>query len=391
MDAKAAARSKIEQARPDLIALSRQIHAEPELAFQEHKSSGLICAALEAAGFTVERGTGGMETAFAARVGRGPLRLVICAEYDALPGVGHACGHNLIAAMAVGAGAGLVGIADDIGLSVTVLGTPAEENGGGKVRLLEAGVLRDTHAAMMVHPAPFDVLAPPIIALAWLDVTYTGKESHASAFPELGVNAADALTVAQTAIGLLRQQLRPTDRIHGITTKGGDAPNIIPAHTQATYMVRAKTMADLKDVQEKVERCFQAGAVGTGARLEIRPRQAAYANMLHDAEIAEVYRRNAEALGRVFITDSRAQVPASTDMGNLSHALPSIHPFIGINSYPAVNHQPEFAAASIGPSAEDALMQGAIAMAWTAIDLATTDRLRDRLLTSSMGAGKSSS
>ncbi len=382
MEPKEEARQAITQARPSLLALSRSIHAQPELGFQERKACAQITNLLESRGLPVERKVGGLETAFAARIGNGPLRVVICAEYDALPGVGHACGHNLIAAMAVGAGLGLAKVVDDLGLTVTILGTPAEENGGGKVLLLRAGALANAHAAMMVHPGPVDVLTPPIIALSWFDVAYTGKEAHASAFPELGVNAADALTVAQTSIGLLRQHLRPTDRVHGITIKGGDAPNIIPAHTEATYMVRAQTIGDLQGLQKKVERCFEAGAVATGATVEIRPRQDAYANMLHDTDMAEAYRRNAESLGRIFPDDGRAKAAASTDMGNVSQVIPSIHPIIGIDSYPVVNHQPEFAAACVTPRADQALIDGSVAMAWTVIDLAIDERLRQRLIKS---------
>ena len=192
----------------------------------------------------METGIGNLPTAFTATAGSGPLHLAICAEYDCLPGIGHACGHNVIAAMALGAGIAAAQVADDVGLTVSVIGTPAEEVGdsGGKILLLERGAFAGVHAAMMTHPAPRDSLLPNIIAASMFDVYYTGKEAHASAFPHLGINAADALTIAQTAIGLLRQHIRPTDRIHGIVTKGGEAPNIIPAHTSAKYIVRGETL-----------------------------------------------------------------------------------------------------------------------------------------------------
>jgi Peptidase dimerisation domain len=239
-DAKAAARDRIERAREQLLDLSHRIHAEPELGMEEERASAWLSDALSGAGFTVERGVGGLDTAFSARSGPGPFRVVVCAEYDALPGIGHACGHNVIAAMSVGAGLGLAAVADDVGVEVTVLGTPAEESGGGKIILLEQGAFAGTHAAMMVHPSPFDVVETPIIAVDQLNVTYTGKAAHASAFPELGVNAADAMVVAQTAIGLLRQHLRASDRVHGIVTKGGDAPNVVPARTEGTWLVRPR-------------------------------------------------------------------------------------------------------------------------------------------------------
>jgi len=378
-DAKRAARERVEQAGDELVALSHRIHAHPELGFEEERACAWLCELLAGAGLEVERGVGGLPTAFAARAGAGPLRVVVCAEYDALPGVGHACGHNLIAAMAAGAGIALAEVADDVGLEVTVLGTPAEEGGGGKILLLRQGAFAGTHAAMMVHPSPYEMAEMPVIAVTQLRVAYTGKEAHASAYPQLGVNAADALVVAQTAIGLLRQHLRPGDRVHGIVTHGGDAPNVIPAHTTGTWMVRAADLEQLEEVRAKVVRCFEAGALATGASLEIAEDHEPYAEMHHDHELAAVYRRNAEALGRDF--DERPDRGAgSTDMGNVSLALPSIHPTIGIDALPAVNHQPEFTARCVTPAADRAVVDGAVAMAWTAIDATADERLRARLL-----------
>ncbi|GIX47568.1 MAG: peptidase M20 [Candidatus Tectimicrobiota bacterium] len=382
MDAKAAARERLFVLQDTLIALSHRIHAHPELGFEEVNACTWLAEALSAAGFAVETGIAELPTAFAARAGSGPLHVAICAEYDALPGIGHACGHNLIAAAAVGAGAALAQVADEVGLTVRVIGTPAEEVGdaGGKILLLERGAFAGVHAAMMVHPAPHDVVTPPILAAALFDVHYTGKEAHAAAYPERGINAADALTVAQVAIGLLRQHLRASDRIHGIVTRGGDAPNVIPAHTSARYMVRAQTLAELEALRPRVYRCFEAGALATGATLEIKGGSKPYAEMRHDAEIASLYRRNAERLGRRFDAGSAPRAAASTDMGNVSLALPAIHPLIGIDSWPAVNHQPEFAAHCVSAAADKALLDGALALAWTAIDLATEPALRQRLL-----------
>ena len=307
--------------------------------------------------------------------------MVICAEYDALHGIGHACGHNVIAATAVGTGLALGAVADELGLTVRVMGTPAEEGGGGKILLLQRGAFAGAHLAMMTHPGPLDVVEWPIIAAQQFRIRYTGKEAHASAYPELGINAADALTVAGVAIGLLRQHIRASDRVHGIVTHGGEAPNIVPAHTQAEYVIRGATLADLEMMRERVMRCFQAGALATGATLDVLPRHEPYAEMHHDPDIAAAYRRNAEALGRTFAPlDPHAT--ASTDMGNVSQAIPSIHPGIGIDSLPAVNHQPEFAAHCITPAADHALRDGAIAMAWTVIDCATDQALRTRLLSS---------
>ncbi|MEA2626262.1 MAG: hypothetical protein QOD06_2307 [Candidatus Binatota bacterium] len=384
MNAKDGARERLESARADLIGLSHRIHAHPEIGYEEERASRWLCESLSDLGFSVESGIGGLPTAFRARAGSGPLHVAICAEYDALPGIGHACAHNVIAALAVGAGLAAARVADDVGLTVTVIGTPAEEvcEAGGKILLLERGVFDGQHASMMVHPAPMDMAEPPIIAVAGFDVRYTGKEAHASAFPELGINAADALTVAQTAIGLLRQHIRPTDRIHGIVTKGGEAANIIPAHTAAKYMVRARTLDDLGEITAKVFRCFEAGATATGATLDIVGGEKPYAEMHHDGELAGLYRRNAEALGRRFqeVGQVSERFAGSTDMGNVSLAMPSIHPMIGIDSLPAVNHQPEFTASAATEAADRALYEGALAMAWTAIDAATTPEVRDRLL-----------
>ena len=392
MDAKAGARARLNTVESRLIELSHRIHAHPELGFEEERAAAWLCETMADAGFAVERGICGIPTALAARAGSGPLHIAICAEYDCLPGIGHACGHNIIAASAVGAAIAAAKVAGDAGLTITLLGTPAEEicNAGGKILMLERGAFNGVHAAMMVHPAPVDMSAPQIIAAAMFDVLYTGKEAHASAFPELGINAADALTVAQTAIGLLRQHIHDTDRIHGIVTKGGEAPNIVPAHTSAKYMVRAQTLGKLANLLPKVHRCFEAGAIATGCKYEIAGGDKPYAEMRHDRDVVSIYRRNAEALGRSFVDPDpnapqvvghpRAMGAGSTDMGNVSLALPAIHPLIGINSIPAVNHQPEFTAACATPDADRAIVDGALAMAWTAIDMANDKALCERLM-----------
>lgn len=382
MDPKAAAQQRVEGVRDKLIELSHDIHANPELGFKEEKAASWLCSLLESSGLTVDRGVHGLPTAFVATAGRGPLHIAVCAEYDCLPGIGHACGHNIIAAAAAGAGIALAQVADDAGLTVSVIGTPAEEGGGGKIMLLERGAFDGVHAAMMVHPAPADVAEPAVIAVSHFDVHYTGKAAHASAYPEVGINAADAITVAQVAIGLLRQHIRPTDRIHGIVTKGGDAPNIVPEKTSAKFYVRAKTIEQLHDIRRKVDRCFEAGALATGATLEIVEVEKPYAEMRHDSEIAAAYQRNAEDLGRVFASfgSSAARFAGSTDMGNISLALPAIHPMIGIQSLPATNHQPEFTEHCVTEPADQAIYDGALAMAWTAIDIAENESIRSRLL-----------
>ena len=381
MDAKAAAREHIDAERAKLVALSHRIHAHPELAFEEERAAGWLSDALDEAGFRVERGVCDLSTAFRARAGSGPLHVAICAEYDSLPDLGHACGHNVIAASAVGAGIGLARVADDVGLTVTVMGTPAEENGGGKILLLDGGAFEGAHLAMMVHPAPLDAVEPATLAFQQFDVHYHGKAAHASAFPERGINAADALTVAQTAIGLLRQHVHQTDRIHGIVLRGGEAPNVVPAHTCARYVVRARSIHDLRHVRERVMRCFEAGALATGARLELANEALAYSEVAHDRDIADHYRRNILELGRKLpdLGPTAERFAGSTDMGNVSLAIPSIHPTIGLDSLPAVNHQPEFAAHCATPMADRAVLDGAIAMAWTTIDVAADKALSARL------------
>jgi amidohydrolase len=376
-DPKQIARELLEEAHPALIGLSHWIHANPELGYQEVLASGWVQEWLTTAGFDVRTGVGGMPTALVGSYGPGPFHVAICVEYDALPAVGHACGHNVIAAAGVGAGLALASVADQLGLKVTVLGTPAEETGGGKIGMIKAGELDGVHAAMMIHPWPRDEVDPAIIAIRSLEITYTGKEAHAAGFPYLGVNAADALVIAQTAIALLRQQLTTTDRVHGIVTKGGDAANIIPSRTQATWMVRGKDVARLDEVTAKVRRCFEAGALATGCTLEV-VEEICYADVRHDPDLARLYRANGEALGRVF---SEPAMPVSTDMGNVSYVVPTIHPMIGVEANGAVNHQADFAAACATPSADQAIFDGALAMAWTAIDAAQDPAIRERLMT----------
>lgn len=388
MDAKAAVRKRLESLRSRIIDLSHKIHANPEEGFKETKAAAWISEMLSEAGFEVIMGICDLPTAFLAKAGKGSLHIGICAEYDALPGIGHACGHNIIAAAAVGAGIAASTVAEEVDLTVSVVGTPAEEKGdsGGKILLLERGAFAGIHAAMMIHPAPFDVLMPKVIAASMFEVRYTGKEAHASAFPELGINAADALTIAQTAIGLLRQHILPTNRIHGIIIRGGDAPNVIPAHTAAKYIVRGETLAELERLRPRVYQCFEAGALATGCKMEIVGGDKPYSEMIHDPDIAALYKRNAELLGRSLpdIVAEQQRVVASTDMGNVSLVIPSIQPMIGIHCFPAVNHQQEFTAQCVTNSADQAIYDGALAMAWTAIDLATETNLRTRLLSAKL-------
>jgi amidohydrolase len=365
-----------------LVGLSHAIHRHPETCYEEHWSAAAVASALADGGLDVTEGACGLPTAFSAKAGSGPLVVAICAEYDALPGVGHACGHNVIAASAVGAGLALARVADEVGLTVLVLGTPAEEGGGGKIMMLERGAFDGVHAAMMVHPWPTERLAAACLAVSHFDVHFTGKEAHASAAPWEGVNALDAMTVSQVAIGLLRQQLRPGDQVHGVVPEGGSAANIVPASVTGRFMCRAPTLDALEVLESRVQACFDAGALATGASVSYDELSPIYSHMESDAGLLAAYRANAELLGRRFTLDDEGAPPPtlSTDMANVSLVVPTIHPLIAIDGGGSVNHQPEFAAACVTASADAAVRDGALAMAWTAIDAATDPALRERLL-----------
>jgi amidohydrolase len=374
--------TSIDQRRDQLVGLSHAVHGDAEIGFEEHVSSRRVATALAEAGFEVQHGVDDLDTAVVARAGSGPLRIGICAEYDALPGIGHACGHNIIAAAAVGAALSLAEVADDLGIEVRLLGTPAEEGGGGKILMMERGAFDGLHAAMMVHPAPYESPVMPCLAVQHFDVRYRGRSAHASAYPQQGINAADALTVAQVAIGLLRQHIRATDRIHGIVTDGGDAPNIVPERAGGTWYARAATLTQLADLYPRVQRCFEAGALATGATVSFDEPGPAYSEFLPDDDLVAVYRREAEEVGREFPeVPLDEQLAGSTDMANVSLAMPAIHPMLAIDARGAVNHQPEFTAACVTPSADRAVRDGALAMARTAATAALDEGgLRDRLL-----------
>jgi amidohydrolase len=380
--AKDAARRSIEAGLDGLVRLSHEIHDNPETAFEEDRAAAWTAEQLSMGGFTVTTGTSGLPTAFSAEIGSGPLVVALCAEYDALPGVGHACGHNIIAAAAVGAGIGLSGLADDLGLTVRVLGTPAEEGGGGKITMLEDGVFDDVHAAMMIHPWPADRLQGTCLAVSHFDVIFHGKSAHASAAPWEGANAGDAMVLTQVALGLLRQQFRRGDQVHGIVTDGGQAANIIPDSVSGRFMCRSGSMSALDVLEPRVMACFEAGALATGTTLERRDLSPVYSHMESDLALLDLYRANAEELGRTFtLDDEQAPRPMfSTDMANVSLAVPTIHPLVGIDAAGSVNHQPEFAAACVTPSADRAVHDGALSMAWTVIDAALSQGTRDRLL-----------
>lgn len=362
----------VDKLLPELIALSEWLHAHPETAWEEHKSARKCADYLLEKGFKVEQNYLGLETSFIARKGSGSKTVGIMAEYDALPGIGHACGHNLIAAMSLGCGVALADLAEELDITVEVYGTPAEEGGGGKIEMLDRGAFKNLDFAMMAHPAPVDVVrAHPFAVMHW-EVNYTGHAAHAASYPTQGVNAADAFTVAEVAIALLRQQLPHSVRVHGIVTKGGDAPNSIPHRTKGRWYVRAHDMKELEEIGKKVVNCFEAGALATGCKLEIIDESKPYSDFVTDELGLSFYEQNAIALGRSLKTEGPETLmcQASTDFGNVSYITRAIHPYIGVNSYPILNHQSEFADACVGSTAEKALRDGAIALAWTGIDIA---------------------
>lgn len=372
----------VNRRRADLVELSHAIHAEPELAFAEHRSCAKTQALVAEYGFEITAAPGGLDTAFRADYGSGPLVIGICAEYDALPGIGHACGHNIIAASAVGTALALAEVADDLGLTVVLLGTPAEEAGGGKALLLKAGTFDDIAATVMLHPGPLDIARARSLALSQVAVGYAGREAHAAVAPYLGLNAADAITVAQVAIGLLRQQLAPGQMVHGIVTDGGQATNVIPGHAEMQYTMRANDAASLRELEDRIGNCFLAGAVATGCDYQVEETEPPYHELTPDKWLADTFRAEMVRVGRSPVAEEvEAALPlGSTDMGNVTQVMPGIHPIVGIDAEGASVHQPAFAAAAAGPSADTAVVEGAIMLARTVVTLAETPAERDRVL-----------
>ena len=369
--------------RNDLIALSHDIHAEPELAFAEYRSAAKTQALVAERGFAITPAPAGLDTAFRADYGGGDLVVAVCAEYDALPGIGHACGHNIIAAAAVGAALALAEVADDVGLTVVLMGTPAEESGGGKALLLKAGAFDDITAAVMVHPGPTDIAAARSLALSEVTVEYRGHESHASVAPYLGVNAGDAVTVAQVAVGLLRQQLAPGQQVHGIVTEGGRAANVIPARAGMRYSMRAIEKESLRALEGRIFDCFRAGGLATGCECRIDEGGPAYDELRPDPWLANAFRDEMNRCGRTPVAaglETALPPLGSTDMGNVTHAMPGIHPIVGVEAGGASLHQPEFAAAAASPSADNAVIDGSIMLARTVIRLAETPSERQRVM-----------
>ncbi|MEM8766470.1 MAG: M20 family metallopeptidase [Pseudomonadota bacterium] len=363
----AAITERIDDLSETLVAVSREIHANPELAFEEYKAAALLCDTLDGQDLTAERGVFTLETAFEARLptrGDGPT-VAILAEYDALPGIGHACGHNLIATAALGATLGLQAVAAELPGQVRLIGTPAEEKGGGKELMARAGAFDGVDAAMMIHPAGVNLTTMPCICVAEVEVIYHGRSAHASAMPHKGINALDGLLLAYQAISNLRQHIRDEERIHGIITEGGQAPNIVPDKAIGSFYVRAATESRLAALKPRVQACFEAGAKGSGAELEVNWAGVDYLDLNTNWPLADAFQRHGETLGREFLSPNALGGAGSTDMGNVSYRVPSIHPMLACSPPSVVIHHPDFARYAGSESGDAAALDGAKTMALT--------------------------
>jgi amidohydrolase len=361
---------EIDRRAEHLVAVSRDLHAHPELAFEEHHAHRVLTDALERDGMAVNRSAYDLPTAFDARAGsEGPTIAIVC-EYDALPGIGHACGHNIIAAAGLGAALATWTLADELGGRLAVLGTPAEEGGGGKVYMAERGAFTDVDASMMVHPAGAELLRMQTLAIHQLTVEYTGRAAHAAAAPWRGQNALDAAVLGYTNVAALRQHIRPDERVHGIFTRAGERPNIVPEHTAAHWYVRAGTRERLQELKERVLGCLAAGAAATGCAMEHQWLHPPYDEMVDNEPMLAAYAANARHLGRDPLEPTAATaVMGSTDMGNVSHAVPAIHPMIKAAPDGVAIHTVEFASHAGSDLGDRAVVDGAKALALTVVDL----------------------
>ncbi len=363
---------------PSLVEISREIHANPELGFQEFKAAETLCSALERRGIDASRRAYGLDTSFVAEIGRSGPYVAVISEYDALPDVGHACGHNIIAAAGLGAALALAELADDLPGRVRYLGTPAEEAGGGKELMARYGAFSGIDCAMMVHPSTEDLPAYPLIANARVTVRFNGRAAHASSSPEAGLNALDALVNAYQSIAALRQHLPAGYRIHGIITNGGTAANVVPELAEGLFVARAPDLAKLKLLRARLDACFEGGALATGTTSQISWDDLIYADMRINWPLANAYQRNAEGLGRSFerFEDIPLSRAASSDIGNVSYLVPVIHPMIRMAPKGVVHHHRDFATWAASDDGMKAVTDGAAAMAMTAIDFMVDGDLR---------------
>ena len=362
-----AIKGRIDDLSDALLEVSHSIHANPELAFEERHAAGLLSDTLDAQGLPTERGVFTLETAFEARLptqGDGPT-VAILAEYDALPGIGHACGHNLIATAALGATLGLQAVAEQLPGKVRLIGTPAEEKGGGKELMARAGAFDGVDAAMMIHPAGVNLTTMPCICVAEVEVIYHGRSAHASAMPHKGVNALDGLLLAYQAISNLRQHIRDEERIHGIVTEGGQAPNIVPDRAVGNFYVRATKEKTLEALKPRVQACFEAGAKGSGCEVEVNWAGVDYLDLNTNWPLANAFQAHGEAIGREFLSPSQLGGAGSTDMGNVSYRVPSIHPMLACSPPHVVIHNPEFTRWAGSEMGDAAALDGARTMALT--------------------------
>jgi amidohydrolase len=362
---------EIDKREAALLEVSHQIHDRPELAYEEQFAHDLLTTVLDDEGLAPERGAFDVPTAFAARAGStGPVVAVLC-EYDALPDIGHACGHNIIAAAGLGAGLASAALADELGGRLLVLGTPAEEGGGGKIRLADNGAFDGVDAAMMVHPAGADLSTMSAIAVQQIWVEYHGAAAHAAAFPYKGRNALDAAVLGYMNVAALRQHIRPKERIHGVFTHGGEKPNIVPRFAAAQWYVRAENLERLEPLKARVLACLQAGADAAGCELRYEWKTAPYADLLDNERFMQLYSANAGRLGREVVDPRAAEVSVvgSTDMGNVSYLVPSIHPMIKVSPPHVSIHTPEFADYARSDEGDRAVLDGAKALAMTVADL----------------------
>ena len=356
-----------------LISVSHEIHDHPEQNYEEVFASELLTRTANGLGVPVELGAFDCSTGFSGDVGTGPT-VCIMSEYDALPEIGHGCGHNIIAAAGLGAAIALAALAKETGGRVRYMGTPAEEGGGGKILMARNGALTGVDLAMMVHPADADLATIDAIALQQLLVEYSGQESHAAAAPHLGRNALDAAVLGYMAVATLRQHILPTERVHGIFLKSGDKPNIVPSEASSEWYVRSDNVTSLAALKPRVLAALESGAHACGCSVSHEWIGAAYADMVTNNTMGTMYAHNALRLGRT-VTDPRQgghRVVGSTDMGNVSHLVPSIHPMIASAPTGTSIHTKQFAQFARSPMADQAVLDGAKAMAMTAIDYWTS-------------------
>ena len=360
-----------------LTDLARKIHGHPELRYEEHQATAWIIETLERAGVTVERKTGGLDTAFRAKVGKPGPRVAILAEYDALPEIGHACGHNLIAGGAVGAFLALASAASELPGTVELVGTPAEEGGGGKIKLIEAGVFEGLDAAMMFHPFNHDILMHPALASVWLDMVFNGRPSHAAAAPWDGQSALTACMDTFRLVDGQRVHFRDGVRVHGFIKDGGQAVNIVPERAACELSVRAPDLDELARVRAIVERCARGAAMASGVEVAISVRQG-YRDMRNNVPLARRFGEHMAALGRPAKETLPSMGAGSTDMGDVSHVVPSIHPYVAIcGADETTIHQRPFAAIAGGDRGMQGMLLAAKAMARTANDVLADAALRD--------------